>query len=148
MEATLSAFVRMLPVAAMAAGLLFGSSAGRADDAVASGWQEVISGQIQAFREHDAATAFSYAGAPFQTSFPSAEVFFEAIVGSGYAPIMDSRSHTFGAYQMMGEGSVMQEVTLFGNDQSLYEAFYALDDEPDGWRVEGVILKKREGVGI
>jgi hypothetical protein len=108
----------------------------------------VITSQIEAFRNHDAAGAFSFAGAPFQTSFPSAQLFFDAIVGAGYAPIMESRSHSFGAYTMMDAASVMQEVTLLGNDQGLYEAFYSLEKEPQGWRVEGVILQKREGLGI
>lgn len=133
--------------AAMLAAAL-SAPAARAEDPDASAWQAVISSQIQAFRDHDAPTAFSFAGAKFQTDFPSAQAFFDTIVSSGYAPIMDSKSHTFGDYQMSGDSSVVQEVTLSGNDQALYEAFYALSDEPDGWRVEGVILQKREGVGI
>ena len=31
-------------------------------------WQEVISAQVQAFRDHDAPAAFSYAGASFQVA--------------------------------------------------------------------------------
>lgn len=143
----MTSFARLFPVALLAAALALASPA-RSDEASAPVWQDVITGQIQAFRDHDAAAAFSFAGAPFQTSFPSAQVFFDAIIGLGYGPIMESRSHSFGNYQMMDKGSVMQEVTLFGNDQSLYEAFYSLEEEPDGWRVEGVILQKRDGVGI
>lgn len=111
-------------------------------------WQSVITSQIEAFRTKDAPGAFQYAGAGFQATFPSAEAFFVAIIGSGYSPIMESRSHTFGGFRKMGDKAVVQEVRLVGNDQSLYEALYQLAEEPEGWRVQGVQLIKQPGVGI
>lgn len=114
----------------------------------AEAWQGVITSQIEAFRHKDAAGAFQYASAAFQTGFPSAEAFFVAIVSSGYAPIMESRSHSFGEFQKLGETSVLQEVKFVGNDQSLYEAFYQLTEESAGWRVQGVQLLKQPGLGI
>ena len=111
-------------------------------------WQTVISSQIQAFRDHDASAAFSYAGAGFQTSFPSAEAFFTAIVSSGYAPIMESTSHSFGAYQLLGADGVIQEVRLVGKGQEIYGAIYQLTEEVAGWRVQGVQLVRRPGVAI
>lgn len=142
---------------ASAAGLftafaLFGALA-QAQDAAVPGatiepWQSVITSQIEAFRAKDAPGAFQYAGAGFQVAFPSAEAFFSAIVGSGYAPIMESRSHSFGKFQKMGDKAVVQEVKLVGNDLSLYEAFYQLAEEANGWRVQGVQLLKQPGIGI
>jgi hypothetical protein len=122
----------------------------RAEDAAVGTepWQGVITSQIEAFRHKDAPGAFQYASAAFQMSFPSAEAFFVAIVSSGYAPIMESRSHSFGEYQKLGETSVLQEVKFVGNDQSLYEAFYQLTEESAGWRVQGVQLLKQPGLGI
>ena len=111
-------------------------------------WQSVITSQIEAFRAKDAPGAFQYAGAGFQVAFPSAEAFFSAIVGAGYEPIMESRSHSFGKFEKMGDKVVVQEVKLVGNDQSLYEAFYQLAEEKDGWRVQGVQLLKQAGMGI
>lgn len=111
-------------------------------------WQEVISNQIQAFRDHDAPVAFSYAGAGFQVTYPSAEAFFNAIVTSGYAPIMESKSHSFGPYEMVGATGVVQEVRFTGLDQSLYRAVYQLTEEPGGWRVQGVQLVKEAGIAI
>lgn len=111
-------------------------------------WQSVITSQIEAFRAKDAPGAFQYAGAGFQVAFPSAEAFFSAIVGAGYAPIMESRSHSFGKFEKMGDKAVVQEVKLVGNDQSLYEAFYQLAEEKDGWRVQGVQLLKQAGMGV
>jgi hypothetical protein len=111
-------------------------------------WQDVISSQIQAFRDHDAPAAFSFAGAGFQVTFPSAEAFFEAIVTSGYAPIMNSTSHSFGKFEKLGETAVVQEVQLIGNDQALYAAVYQLSEEENGWRVQGVQLIKQPGIAI
>lgn len=111
-------------------------------------WQDVITGQIEAFRAHDAAGAFQYAAAPFQTAFPSAEAFFVAIIGSGYAPIMDSTSHRFGEFTRLDEHSIAQEVTLTGTDLTRFVAIYVLTEEESGWRVSGVQLAKTPGIGI
>ena len=111
-------------------------------------WQDVISSQIQAFREHDAPAAFSYAGAGFQVAYQNAEVFFEAIVTSGYAPIMESRSHSFGDYELLSARAVVQEVKFVGKDQELYGAIYQLSEEENGWRVQGVQLFKQPGIAI
>lgn len=111
-------------------------------------WQDVITSQIQAFRDHDAPAALSYAGRGFQATFPSPEAFFISIMSSGYAPIMESRSHTFGDFTMVGEVSVAQEVSLVGKDQKLYRALYLLAKEESGWRVQGVRLAATAAVGI
>ena len=66
-------------------------------------WQAAITGQVEAFRTRNATAAFGYAAAAFHTAFPSAEAFFSAIIGSGYAPIMESRSHSFGRFEKQGD---------------------------------------------
>lgn len=111
-------------------------------------WQDVITSQIQAFRDKDAPGAFMYAGAGFQTSFPSAEAFFNAIVTSGYAPIMESTAHSFGAFKLLGPSGVVQEVKLVGKNQERYGAVYQLTEEEAGWRVQGVQLFKEQGIAI
>jgi hypothetical protein len=111
-------------------------------------WQEVISSQIQAFRDKDAPGALSYAGAMFKAAYADPREFFIAIIASGYAPIMESRSHSFGDYQLSAPGQVFQDVKFVGNDQALYEAIYQLGREPDGWRVHGVQLVRTPGVGV
>lgn len=119
------------------------------EDPVETPWQDIITSQIQAFRDHDAPAAFSYAGAGFQVTFQNAEIFFEAIVSSGYAPIMESVSHSFGRFQKIGEVAVIQEVRLVSPEQELYTAIYQLTDEEDrGWRVQGVQLVRSPGVAI
>jgi Domain of unknown function (DUF4864) len=111
-------------------------------------WQKVITGQIEAFRHGDAPEAFAYAGAGFQQTFPNAVVFFEAIIASGYAPIMESKSHTFGPFERTGQDGVAQVVKFVGPHQELYEAVYMLVEEADGWRVQGVSLGQPQGIGI
>jgi hypothetical protein len=118
------------------------------EQATAAPWQEVITSQIQAFRNHDAPAAFSYAGIGFQASFPNAETFFVAIIQSGYAPIMESLSHKFAEFERVGESAVVQRVKFVGNDQQLYDAVFQLSEEPGGWRVQGVLLMEPNGVAV
>jgi hypothetical protein len=118
------------------------------DAAPEAAWQKVISSQIEAFRQGDAPEAFAYAGAGFQSSFPNAMAFFEAIIGSGYAPIMTSKTHSFGAFERLGETAVVQVVKFVGPNQELYEAIYQLSQEPEGWRVQGVQLNSPNGLGV
>ncbi len=111
-------------------------------------WQPVITGQIEAFRHHDAPAAFQYAADAFRVRFTSPEAFFVAIIGSGYSPLMTSRSHSFGGFRKLGEKTVLQSVALIGNDLSRYEVLYQLAEEPAGWRVQGVQLIRQPGMAI
>lgn len=122
--------------------------AGSMAEAPEVAWQSVITSQIQAFRDHDAPVAFSYAGDGFQHTFPTPQLFFDTIIGSGYAPIMESRSHSFGQFQMVGGKAVIQEVNFVGRNQEMYGALYQLALEEKGWRVQGVQLVKQAGVAI
>ena len=122
----------------------------QAEDATApeQAWQAVITGQIEAFRAHDAPGAFQYAAAPFQTAFPNAEAFLATIIGTGYGPIAESTSHSFGSFTKLDEHSVAQEVMLTGKDLSRFEAIYLLTEEEIGWRVSGVQLVKTPGLSV
>ena len=116
----------------------------------AAPWQATVTGQIEAFRAKDGAAALSFAGQGFRTQFEGQpEAFYAAIVATGYQPIVDSRSHSFGKFDLVSEDVVVQVVRLVGPDQGLYEALYQLGNEPgEGWRVLGVALRKEAGVGI
>jgi len=113
-------------------------------------WQAVVSGQIEAFRAQDGAAALALAGSGFRLQFAGQpEAFYAAILASGYQPVVQSRSHTFGDFTRLSDSVVAQVVRLVGPDQGLYEALYQLQDEAGlGWRVVGVVLRKEEGVGI
>ena len=116
----------------------------------AAPWQTTVTGQIEAFRSGDGAAALTFAAKGFRTQFEGQpDAFYAAIIATGYQPIVDSRSHSFGEFNKVSDTIVMQVVRFVGPDQGLYEALYQLGDEPDeGWRVLGVALKKEQGVGI
>jgi hypothetical protein len=107
----------------------------------------VITGQVEAFRRHDAAGALSFAGASFKQEFADPALFEQAIREWGYAPLMESRSHSFGAYQQVSDIVVLQAVKFTGPDSVLYDAIYQLNREPEGWRVGGVQLVKTAAMG-
>ena len=113
-------------------------------------WQMTVTGQIEAFGAQDGASALALAGSGFRRQFDGQpEAFYAAILATGYTPVVRSRSHSFGDFSMVSETVVAQVVRLVGPDQSLYEALYQLEDEPDvGWRVVGVMLRKEAGIGI
>lgn len=113
-------------------------------------WHTTVTGQIEAFRAQDGTTALTYAAEGFRSQFVGqGDAFYVAIVATGYQPIVDSRSHSFGEFQRVSDTAVMQVVKLVGPDQGLYEALYQLVDEPgEGWRVSGVALRKQAGIGI
>ena len=111
-------------------------------------WQDVITGQLEAFRRGDGAGALSFAAMGFKQTFADPQMFFLSIVGSGYRPLVESRSHSFGEFTLMGDTAVGQIVDLVGPDQKLYKAVYELVLEPEGWRVQGVALSEEPGVAI
>jgi hypothetical protein len=121
---------------------------GFAQEAEPSPWQTVITAQIEAFRDGDGVAALEWAGAGFKTQFEDPDLFYQAILASGYEPIVNSRSHSFGDFQQVGEMGAIQVVRLVGPDQGLYEALYQMLEEADGWRVQGVALREEEGLGI
>lgn len=113
-------------------------------------WQAVVTGQIEAFRAGDGVAALGFAGEGFRTQFEDRpEAFVAAIAASGYGPIVESRSHSFGTFNKVSDISVLQAVTFVGPDQSLHEAVYQLADEPgQGWRVQGVVLRRQAGLSV
>jgi hypothetical protein len=111
-------------------------------------WQNVITAQIEAFRMHDSPGALNFAAQSFKEAFPDPSLFYDSIYNAGYGPILESRSHSFGEFQLAGDEGVLQIVKIVGPDQQLYNALYQLGKEPDGWRVQGVQLSAQEGIGI
>jgi len=112
-------------------------------------WQASVTGQIEALHSGAAEAALSFAGSGFRDVYDDPQQFLSDIKRSGYGPIVDARSHSFGKFEKTDGGLVLQVVTLVGADQSLYEAVYEMVEEPDvGWRVRGVVLRKVPGLGV
>lgn len=115
----------------------------------ATPWRTVVDQQIEALQGGEAETALGLASAAFREMYSDPERFLADVARSGYAPIIASRSHSFGTFETAKDGTVLQVVKLIGPDQSLYEAVYQMMDEPDaGWRVQGVVLRKVPGMGV
>jgi hypothetical protein len=143
--------IRSLAAYVFAAFVLAFAAPAIAQDAGApeAAWQSVITHQIEAFRQKDAVEAFSDAAQAFQETYPTAAMFFRDILRMGYSPIMDSRSHSFGAFELdAGGASVLQVVKFVGPDQQLFDALYNLTLEESGWHVSGVMLGAPSGVGV
>jgi|SRR5215217_8825528 len=112
-------------------------------------WQETVAAQIEALQEGEAEVALALAGASFRAGYTDPQRFLADIERAGYAPIIASRTYSFGTFRETDGGLVLQVVTLTSADQSLYEAVYELIEEPDqGWRVRGVVLRKLPGLGV
>jgi len=112
-------------------------------------WQDAVTGQVEAMRAGDGAAALNYAGDAFQGQFrDDPQMFMVSIVALGYAPILASRSHSFGAFTEVSDTVVVQAVTFIGPDQALYEAVYQLSKEDESWRVQGVVLARQDGIAI
>jgi hypothetical protein len=116
----------------------------------AAAWRETVTGQILALRGGDGVAALSFAGATFRANYQAnPQQFVDDIARSGYGPIGESRSHTFGASRELAPGAVLQEVEFVGTDGRVWEAVYQLVDERDeGWRIQGVVLRSTESLGI
>jgi hypothetical protein len=126
--------------------LTFGSVTANADP-ISDEWQAVITGQVEAFRASDGSAALSFAAAGFKARFADPDMFVPAIREWGYSAIVDSRSHSFGAYQLVDPNLALQAVTFTGPDQALYQAIYRLEREESGWRIGGVQMMKTSGMG-
>jgi hypothetical protein len=126
----------------------FLSSIGMALPQEATPWQATVTGQIEALQNGDAEIALGLAGGAFREVYADPERFLADVKRSGYGPIVEARSYSFGSYEKTESGVVLQVVKLVGPGLDLYEAVYQLMDEPDqGWRVLGVVLRKVPGRG-
>jgi hypothetical protein len=113
---------------------------------MSSEWQATITGQVEAFHAQDGVAALAFAGSGFKARFTDPASFLQTIREWGYAAIMDSRSHSFGAYEVIDADHVLQLVIFTGPDQVIYRAVYQLVREPEGWRIAGVQMMKTGGI--
>lgn len=128
--------------------LVLSAGGGVRAQGAAEPWQASVDTQIAAFRSGDGPGALAMAGTAFQMAYDDGARFMADVERAGYGPIVQSRSHSFGVFREVAPGRVLQVVKLVGPDQSLYEALYQMAEEEDGWRVQGVVMRKTPGMGI
>lgn len=106
--------------------------------------QLVIASQIRAFRQDDAASAYSYAAPNVKALFPTPEIFME-MVRTGYGAVYRPQAFDFGPLDS-ADGQWVQPVKLIGPDGSPLVAIYIMEKQPGGdWKIAGVYMLK--GVG-
>ncbi|MEZ2219572.1 DUF4864 domain-containing protein [Rhizobium sp. RCC_161_2] len=121
----------------------------RAEDPVQTA-QTLIQGQIEAFLQNDAATAYSFAAPGIKALFPDKDIFF-AMVKKSYQPVYHPGNYAFGKSRAIDNGAVVyQEVLITGIDDKDWTAIYQIARQPDGsYKINGVqILPNTASKGI
>ena len=109
--------------------------------------QQIIADQLAAIARDDGAAAYAFASPEVQAKFPSPEIFM-GMVRQGYAPVYKPHSYAFAAGEVMGDGTVRQEVDLVAADGTAWTAEYFLRPGPDGsLRIIACRLSKKAEVG-
>ena len=105
----------------------------------------VISAQLDAFRHHDAAAAFSLAAPDIQARFQSAENFIAA-VATQYLPLYSSKRVEFLGLAEEGTDAI-QRLKVLGSDGKEYIAYYPMELQPDGsWKIGGCHVEPIAGL--
>jgi len=103
----------------------------------------VISGQIEAFKQDDAKTAYAFAAPIIQQLFPDEDIFI-TMVKKGYPQVYRPKSYQFGALEPM-DNSMAQTVILIDADGRQWRALYTLERQPDGqWKITGCRILKSD----
>ena len=131
--------------------LLAGAALVQADESVApadaAAIQQVIQGQMNAFKVDDWNAAFAYASPGIQTKFENAQVFSQ-LVTQAYQPVYRPRGVEFRAVKASEFGPT-QEVFVVGPDGLSYLAYYTMEKQADGtWRISGCYLVRAEDESV
>jgi ketosteroid isomerase-like protein len=119
-----------------------------ASDADRSAIRGIIQDQIEAFRQDDAARAFSYATPSLQGMFGSQERFM-AMVKDAYKPVYRPRSIAMGEFRDTPDGGMSLSVRLQDLDGADWVALYTLEQQADGtWRISACYLTKEPGQAV
>jgi hypothetical protein len=133
----------MLRVVVFWAALMLAAMPARAqDDAAIRG---VITQQLQAFNDRDAATAFTFASPAIKGMFGNATN-FGMMVQNGYPMVWDNRDVEFLELEDV-EGQLVQRLTLRDADGLRYALDYYMIETPEGWQINGVSVVPMPDVG-
>jgi hypothetical protein len=109
--------------------------------------QQVIQGQMNAFKVDDWNAAFAYAAPSIQTKFQSAQIFSQ-MVTQAYQPVYRPRDVEFRELKASEFGPT-QEVHVIGPDGLSYLAYYTMEKQADGtWRISGCYLVRAEDESV
>lgn len=134
---------RLLAIALLALTLV--AAPGARAEAQEGAIQRVISEQIAAFRSDDFAAAFTHASPSIRRMFGTAER-FGAMVRQGYPMVWRPDAVRFGALEERG-GRLFQPVFLTDAGGTLHIADYEMIAVDGVWKINGVTLRRPEGLG-
>lgn len=131
--------------------LLVALSAGAQEQALTAADQAairtVITRQLDAFRQDDAVTAFSFASPMIQAKFGTPEVFLH-MVKTAYQSVYRPRYVAFKDLQR-SQGVPTQPVFLIGPDGVPVTAMYIMQKQPDDtWKIDGCYLLATKGEAL
>ncbi len=110
------------------------------------GFAEVISSQIEAFKNDDVETAFSFASPKVQTTFGTAQN-FGVMVQNTYPMIW--RPADFKFLRGTSDRSIgMQEVIFFDGSGKSFTFAYELVDISGSWKINGVYRLETDDVAV
>ena len=108
--------------------------------------QQVISGQLEAFKADNGPLAYSFAAPIVTKVFPTVDIFM-TMVKNGYQAVYTNSQYKFGEIITDTLGRPAQHVTITAGDGKRYEAIYAMEKQPDGnWKIAGVQMVEIPGV--
>lgn len=105
--------------------------------------QQVISDQLEAFKQADHARAYSHAASTIKGIFRSTNSFVE-MVKRGYPAIYNSQDYFFGRNRIEGD-SIFQEVLITGPKGKQWQAVYTLRMQDGIWKITGVQINPDAG---
>ena len=108
--------------------------------------QQVISGQLEAFKVDNGPLAYSYAAPLVTKVFPTVDIFM-TMVKRGYQAVYTNSQYKFGEIVTDTLGRPAQHVTITAGDGKRYEAIYAMEKQLDGnWKIAGVQMVEIPGL--
>ncbi len=112
----------------------------QADESAFQAGQNVIAGQIDAFRAGENDRAYSFAAPNIKAIFPTVDRFM-GMVTQGYRAVQMPKYFEFGRSRELDGGRIAQEVHLVGPDGRNYTALYELTRMEDGsWKISAVSM--------
>ena len=110
-------------------------------------FRQIISSQIAAFQKDDADGAYAFAAPRIKKSIGDARLFMQ-MVERKYLPVFRPLRFKFTETKMIGKIPV-QTLSVDGPQGKQWTAFYLFEQQGDkSWRISGVFLKKKKGIGI
>ena len=103
-------------------------------------FQQIIEGQLNAFKSDDEQAAYGYAARGIQNLFPSPQVFM-GMVKSQYPQVYRPQSYRFLETLTDSAGRPAQRVIFVGSDGRPSIALYSFERQPDGsWKISGCVI--------